>query len=165
MLVEWRPIEDFENYSVSRLGTIRNEESGRLMAMSVNQRQVVNVGLTRNCKQYRRAVGLLVASAYLADDRPSRVFDCTINLNGDRFNNAVDNLAWRPKWFAMRYNQQFDEAHFEDYHPILNLQTQEVFRTSWDAVRKHGLLHSDLILSIANGTSVWPIRQHFREIW
>lgn len=163
MLMEWRQVEHFPSYSVSRVGTVRNEETGRIMAMLVNQSGVVNVGLTRDCRQYKRAVGLLVARAYL--DQPSEVFDCTINLDGDRFNNTVENIAWRPKWFAVEYNHQFEEYHFEDYHLIMNIDTKEIFKTPWDAVRKYGILHKDLILGIANDAPVWPIRNHFREIW
>ena len=161
MLTEWRPIEEFPTYSVSTIGTVRNEETKRQMTMLVNQRGVVNVGLTRNCRQYKRAVGLLVAKAYL--ERPNNEFDCAINLDGDRYNNAVWNIEWRPKWFAVEYNEQMEEYHFEDYHPIINEETGERFVTPWHAVRRYGILHRDLILAIANRRPVWPIRQHFRE--
>jgi hypothetical protein len=164
MLMEWRPIEQFPIYSVSNEGLVRNEETGRQMSLLVNQHGVVNVGLTRDCRQYKRAVGLLVATAYLKDKQPNKAFDCPINLDGDRFNNCVDNLAWRPKWFAVQYRRQLEEAHFEDEWPIENVDTHETFRNTWDAARRYGLLQMHILLAIANRSEVWPFRYRFREL-
>jgi hypothetical protein len=163
MLADWRPIEHFPNYSVSVQGTIRNEETGRQMTMLVNQHGVVNVGLTRNRRQYKRAVGLLVAHAFLEDLRPGPLWTCPINRDGNRFNNSVENLLWRPKWFAVKYFQQLEEPHFEEEYPIMNVDTHEYFDNPWEAVRTYGLLQVDLLLGIANQTPVWPTRDRFCE--
>lgn len=163
MSIEWRPIRDFRNYSVSSEGFVRNEESGRTMALLVNQHGIVNVGLTRNCVQYKRSVALLVATAFLKNDMGD-TFNCPINLDGDRFNNRAANLAWRPRWFATKYFQQIEEAHFVDPYPIEELNTHEVFESPWDAALKNGLLQVDVLISITNGECVWPTRQKFKRL-
>lgn len=162
MHAEWRPIPEFPKYSVNSEGYIRNEESGNRMAMSVNQSGIVYVRLTKNCIQYARGVALLVAGVYIKD-KPNKNFDCAVNLDGDRFNNRAANLVWRPRWFATKYFQQLDEAHFEDPYPIEELNTLEQFKNPWDASKKYGLLQADVLLSICNGTMVWPTKQTFRR--
>jgi hypothetical protein len=162
MLSEWRPISAFPGYSVSSEGFIRNDESDKLMAMMVNQTGIVHVGLTRNRIQYKRAVSVLVASAFVEKKLPT--FDCPINLDGDRFNNRAANLVWRPRWFATKYFQQLKEAHFDDYYPIEELNTHEQFYNPWNAVKKFGLLQVDVLLSICNGTEVWPTEQKFTRL-
>ena len=163
MSIEWRPIRDFRNYSVSSEGFVRNEESGRTMALLVNQHGIVNVGLTRNCVQYKRSVALLVATAFLKNDMGD-AFNCPINLDGDRFNNRAANLAWRPRWFATKYFQQIEEAHFVDPYPIEELNSHKIFASPWDAALKNGLLQVDVLISITNGECVWPTKQKFRRL-
>ncbi len=99
----WRPIEAFPGYSVSDHGRIRADKSGRILQLNLNQYGLVQVGLMREGVQYHRSVPLLVARAFL--EPPFEPFDTPINLDGDRHNNHVDNLVWRPRWFAIRYNQ------------------------------------------------------------
>jgi hypothetical protein len=156
---EWRKIASFMNYSVCNSGYIRNDETGRIMSLLVNQTGVVHVGLTRNHVLYKRSVSLLVAEAFL-NIRREESFVSPINLDGDRFNNRVDNLVWRPRWFAVKYFQQF-QGLAEKTAPIKEVRTQEVFRTPWDAVTKYGLLYTDVVLSLKYGRHVWPTGQRF----
>jgi len=130
------------------------------MALLVNQNGIVNVGLTKNRVQYKRAVALLVATAFIKNENGD-AFNCPINLDGDRFNNRVDNLAWRPRWFATKYFQQIEEAHFNDPYPITEVNTHKNFASPWDAALKNGLLQVDVLLSICNGEEVWPTGQRF----
>lgn len=133
------------------------------MALLVNQHGVVNVGLTRNFVQHKRAVALLVATAFVKNDMGD-AFNCPINLDGDRFNNRAVNLAWRPRWFATKYFQQIEESHFVDPYPVEEMNTRETFDNPWDAALKYGLLQVDVLLSICNGNEVWPTNQVFRRL-
>lgn len=163
MLIEWRRIETFPSYSVSNIGTVRNDDTGQYMALLLNQRGIVNVGLTKQHKQYKRAVGLLVARAFV-EDPMNEAFDAPINLDGDRTNNRVENLIWRPRWFARRYFTQFAQPHIESYRPVVNVETEEEFFNAWVAATNYGVLHRDIVLSLLNHCPVWPIRQHFRDV-
>ena len=159
---EWRKIYNFPEYSVSDTGFVRNDENGRQMTMLVNQAGVVNVGLTKNRTQYKRAVALLVAKAFLTVARYDS-FDTPINLDGDRYNNWVGNLALRPRWFATKYFQQF-HVERNDVYPIEDVDTHERFESTWEAATKLGLLQSDIIISVHTGRRVWPSNQRFRPV-
>lgn len=162
MLTEWRRIATFPEYSVSNIGTVRNDETRNHMTLLINQRGIVNVGLTKNRVQYKRAVSLLVARAYI-EDPLNEAFDASINLDGDRTNNRVNNLLWRPRWFAIRYRAQFSQPHIDSFRPVVNVETEEVFYNAWIASLTYGVLHRDIVLSLFNRCPVWPIRQHFRD--
>lgn len=156
----WQSIENFPEYSVSSYGRVRADRSGRILALSMNQYGLVQVGLMRGGVQYHRSVPLLVAKAFIPE--PPGPFDTPINLNGDRRNNHVDNLAWRPRWFAIKYNQQFRwPYHNSIMAPVVNLKTGEISENSLECAKENGLLEEDLVLSILNRTYVWPTYQEF----
>jgi NUMOD4 motif len=161
MKEEWRQIPGFSDYSVSTSGSVRSNKYVRRMRVNQNQSGLVYVGLWRDGLQYHRSVPLLVAKAFLPNPNP--IFDTPINLDGDRFNNHVENLVWRPRWFAIKYNQQFVHPYLYPIHlPIRNIKTGEISENSFECAKRYGLLESDVVLSIANRTFVWPTYQEFQ---
>lgn len=160
---KWKKIRGFPDYSVSNTGRIRSENTGRILALYENQYGVVCVGMMLDGQQKHRSVPLLVARAFLPGRRPP--FDTPINLDGDRHNNHVENLAWRPRWFAAKYNRQFRQPYsYPIDRPLKNIQTGEIFDNSREAVTHYGILEEDLVLSIMNRTVVWPLFQAFEII-
>jgi NUMOD4 motif len=156
----WELIDFFPDYSVSNYGRIRSNKTERILSTYANQFGVVQVGLMRDGVQYHRSVPLLVAKAFIP--QPPGPFDTPINLNGDRHNNRVDNLVWRPRWFAIRYNRQFRyPSKYSISEPIIDLKTEEVSENSFDCATRYGLLEEDLVLSVLNRTYVWPTYQEF----
>lgn len=164
MLTEWQHIRSFPGYSVSETGYVRNDETGRIMTMLKNQFGIVNVGLTKNGIQYKRAVSLLVAQTFLVPARHV-TFDTPINLDGDRCNNRVENLLWRPRWFATKYFKQFKEEAVKPVMGVEEINTSETFDSSWKAVVAYGLLELDVRVSTVDESEVWPTYQRFRAIW
>jgi|SRR5205809_296757 len=160
MTENWKRIEFFPEYSVSDHGRIRTNKSDRILALNENQYGLVQVGLMANGKQYHRSVPLLVAKAFLP--KVEGPFDTPINLDGDRHNNYAENLAWRPRWFAIKYNQQFRRPYENPiFSRIMDLKTGEISENSFDCAQRYGLLEQDLVLSILNRTYVWPTYQEF----
>lgn len=160
MAEQWKIIEDFQEYSVSDHGRIRFDRSGRILRCNLNQYGLLQVGLFHEGIQRHRSVPLLVAKAFLPPG-PGK-FDTPINLDGDRLNNHVSNLAWRPRWFAVKFNQQFrypSEYFIPD--PIMDLKTHEVSANSLECVKRYGLLQKDLWMGIHNRTYVLPTYQQF----
>jgi hypothetical protein len=157
----WKPIDHFPGYSVSDHGRIRTDRSDRILSLSENQYGLVQVGLMRDGVQRHRSVPLLVAKAFIPE--PVGPFDTPINLDGDRHNNHIDNLAWRPRWFAIKYNQQF---RYPYPYPITSrledMKTGEISENSTECAKRYGLLEQDLVLSVLNRTYVWPTYQEFR---
>jgi NUMOD4 motif len=156
----WKEIDLFPGYSVSDWGRIRADKSDRILALNRNQFGVVQVGMMRNGEQRHRSVPLLVAKAFVSE--PGGAFDTPINLDGDRLNNRAENLLWRPRWFAIKYNRQFRYSYERSIEsPIVDLKTGEVSENSLECAKRYGLLEQDLVLSILNRTYVWPTYQEF----
>lgn len=157
---EWVTIPNFPKYSVNRLGQVRHDRIGRFLRPQVNQNNTAYVCLVRDWEQKKRSLALLVASAFIPQDREH--FDTPINLDGDRLNCAVDNLMWRPRWFAIRYHQQFTvwPRSFIKV-PLRQLDNGEVFRNSREVAVRYGLLEDEIFNSIQNRTYVWPTWQQF----
>jgi hypothetical protein len=160
---QWRQIREFPDYSVSSGGLVRNDRTGRLMARTLNQQGIVQVGFCRNGRYFKRSVAVLVAKAFI----PHRfgAFDTPINVDGDRTNNSVQNLMWRPRWFAIMYHKQFDRPyHGRIRREIVDVKTDRVYPDSFICAIENGLLEKDVVLSIANRTVVWPTYQQFQVI-
>lgn len=166
---EWRVVQGFESYSVSTHGRVRsdiaykNGNSGLIIRQSANQRGVAYVGLMKNGIQHKRSVALMVAHAFILTARPLS-FNTPINLDGDRFNNRVENLLWRPLWFARRYFGQFRHPHARIPRPIVEVKSEEVFENSWDAALTHGLLDEEIFAATVDKTYVWPTYQRFEVL-
>lgn len=158
---EWGVIPEFPSYSVSMLGNVRRDASGRILTLLENRDGVVVVGLMGPARtQYKRSVALLVAKQFVP--KPNGRFDTPICLDGDRYNNSVSNLMWRPRWFAVKYNKQMAyRFHSPIPYPIRDRETGELYENSLDVSVRNGLLESDVVLSILNRTYVWPTYQLF----
>ena len=120
---------------------------------------MVFVGLFRDQEQYKRSVALLVAKAFLK--QPSEFFDTPINLNGDRLDNQVINLMWRPRWFAIKYNRQFREPilsifrlRFRTLVPAKSLEIHWSVPCSMDLLRRHCLFNYESYLCVAELSTI-----------
>lgn len=157
---EWVPIEGFPGYSINPLGQVVRDSSSRLIHPRFNQYGVPYVGLMRDWKQCNRSLPRLVAEHFLSP--PSEIFDTPINLDGDRENCCVDNLMWRPRWYAVHYNNQFKDRYENPINaPIKALDTHEVFPDSLSAACRYGLLEREVVLAVLNNTCTWPTYQFF----
>lgn len=160
---KWKKIRDFPGYLVSNHGRIQAEKSGRILQLSENQFGVVCVGMMKDGEQKHRSVPLLVAKHFVRSHGP--IFDTPINLDGNRWNNHFENLAWRPRWFAIKYNRQFREPYvYSITKPIRDKKTGEITVTSFKTAKRYGLLEEDVVLSIANHTVCWPTYQEFEIV-
>lgn len=160
MLEEWRTIEEFPDYSVSNHGRVQNAVTGRFIGVNLIQNLVPTVSLQKDRHQYRRALSGVVARAFL--EQPFEHFNTPINLDGDRRNCAVDNLAWRPRWFAIRYHMERVEDPFSYWtRPFRLNQTWEVFGHINEPAVKYGELVREIHKSLVEGTTVFPHRHTF----
>lgn len=169
MREQWLDIEEFPIYAVSTFGNIVNLKTDMMRSSSMTAQGLAKMTLVRDGRYYTRSVAVLVANAFLPRDelylRNEAIFDTPINLDGDRMNCRVDNLMWRPRWFAIRYHQQFFDTEFRHANPTLELiDTGEVFDNLMDPCMKYGLLYRDVITSFMNHTHVLPTGQKFNLI-
>jgi hypothetical protein len=155
----WLAITDFPGYSVSDHGRVRNDYTGRIMAMLRNQAKVIHVGLQRDGRQYKRSLAKLVANAFLHKNTLDH-FNTPIHLDADPENNHYSNLAWRPRQFADAYHRQYNRWPLVG-RPIRDVETGERFHDSWEACMKYGLLDKDVLRSVVSGSRVMPTFQQF----
>lgn len=151
-----KPIEGFPNYLVFETGEVVNDDTGRALRPHVNQNGIVSVTLFENGRHHRKTLALLVARAFLQVSEDQLIFGSPINLDGDRLNNHVDNIAMRPRWFVTKYYAQFrNDIHFLP-KPIVNVETGEIFHNLRDPAMKYGLLEMDILVDLTNQRGVFP---------
>lgn len=159
---KWVAVEGFSGYSVNTLGQVRKDSTGRVMNVRLNQYGVPYVGLMREDRRHQcvRSLPRLVATAFVP--QPNEVFDTPINLNGNRTDCRVENLMWRPRWYAVHYNNQFMGRYENPIDaPIVDVETDDEYPNSLVAACTNGLLEREVVLSILNQTLTWPTYQQF----
>lgn len=159
----WTTVVGFPDYEIHDSGVVRRLKSGREVSASINQQGNPYVGLSRDLVQYKRSLALLVAMSFL-DRPPNTRFDTPIHLDGNKTNCSADNLMWRPRWFAIKYHQQFWNGKRGFIVPIYEVNTGETFPTSWEASLKYGLIDQEILVAAINRTVVFPTGMHFRPI-
>lgn len=160
----WQEIPSFPDYEVSDLGRIRTKHTGRIRSTSVNQQGHLKVCLYSDEGKFTRTVAQMVARAFL--DAPKRQdYISVIHLNGDKSDCRAENLAWRPRHFALRYHSQFDSDIYKNSQtPIRNVRTGEKYPSIQAACEEHGLILMDVVIAMHNRTIVWPTMQEFEII-
>lgn len=161
---DWYPVSGFSGYSVNPLGQVVRDSTGRLLVPRFNEYGVPYVGLMRDWQQNIRSLPRLVARTFLPP--PSEIFDTPIQLDGDFSNCRVDNLMWRPRWYAVRYKNQFRKERYEHpiEEPIRAVNENEIFPNSLAAACRYGLLEREVVLSVLNRTPTWPTYQYFELV-
>lgn len=161
--MNWHPIQGFPKYSVNTLGQVRHNRTERVISPQINQFGVPYVGLMREEGHFNRSLALLVARTFIPQGQ--EYFDTPINMDWDRFNCAVHNLMWRPRWFAIRYHQQAKVPYENPIMvPVRLIDDDEVYYNSVAASKRYGLLERDVVMSILNRTYAWPTYQQFEMV-
>ena len=94
MTEEWKVIDERPGYSVSNLGKVRNDKTGKILTPQLHKASkgdnYLFVNLSKG-KVIGRAVHRLVAIAFIPnpDNKPE-----VNHIDGNHCNNAVNNLEW-----------------------------------------------------------------------
>lgn len=162
-LEDWAQISEFPDYYVSTFGEVMNFETKRILKPSSTSRGALKVGLISGGKQHTRVVKLLVARAFVYGE--TDIFDTPINLDGNARNNHVENIAWRPRWFAIKYTRQFKDSYpNEKRGPVKDLDSGDIYPTVRYAAVENGLLFKEVFTSCLTGEVVFPTWQAFEWI-
>jgi len=167
MKEEWASLDSmgFSGYELSNTGEVRNTQSLRILKKNPNQEGIVRVGMMKReeGRQVTVSVARLVARMFVQGR--SATFDTPIQLNGVRSDLRAENLMWRPRWFAVRYFQQFDESEEPQYNSkIYDVETNEKYNNSREAATKNGLLEEAITKSVVNGSPCFPTWQIFARV-
>ena len=161
MQERWLPISEFPGYSVSNMGNVFNDEAEHPIVVSLNQFGIPHVGLTKNGIQYRRGLAHLVAKTFIRN--PNERFDTPINMNGDRTDCRVDNLAWRSRWFAIHFFREMATNMQLIDEPIVDSEGRH-YKGSRHAAEYLGVLESDIFKSLEEGRPVPPMFIQFQYV-
>lgn len=87
----WKIIEHFNNYSVSQIGQIKNNKTGKILSPSISPNGYLKVILRKNNISYTRSIHRLVAEAFVSNSENKE----TVNhIDGNKLNNTYSNLEW-----------------------------------------------------------------------
>lgn len=156
----WVPLLGYPGYSISDLGRVRNDKRDRVLTIVEVEQKRTYVGLILNGVQVKRSVSKLVCEAFVPR-HINKNFTTPIHFDGNLSNCRAINLAWRPRWFAIKHAAQFRRDLPEYSSPVREIKTREVFDNAWSAVFRYGILYMDLVLSIFNKTYVFPTMQTY----
>jgi len=157
----WTTLPDFPEYSISSEGRVRNDRFGKLRKISYHG-GYATVRFYKNHRTVNRTVAHLVAREFV--HRPRENFDTPIYLDGDKLNCKASNLMWRPRWFAVRHDQQFRLDLPDTTNRVRNIHTGELYENVWHVVFDRGVLFNDVVMSITNRTYVFPLYQSFEWV-
>lgn len=155
---EWAEVHDSPLHEVSTDGQIRNTETGHILAQTTTRDGTRKVTFRIDGVVTTRSVKVLVAEAFA--ERPYEEYDTPILLDGDKDNCNVENIIWRPRWFAMRWQRQFpiDKKY---YLPCVNADTGEEFMYIVTAGMYYGSLFEDIRRSCHDRSTVFPFQNRF----
>lgn len=160
-----KPIEGFPEYVIGKDGTVYTVASGLRRRSSRTREGSIKVTLYRDGKPYTKSLSLLVAKAWLYNDFDPDIFDTPIHLDNDPSNNHVENLAWRPRWFAVKYQRQYwnEEYRFSRVQ-VEDVKTGERYDGLMPVCQKYGYLYIDVLRSCTKNDEVFPTWRQFRFI-
>jgi hypothetical protein len=152
--VEWRQIEEVPNYSVSNTGLVKHTKLDRLLT-GYNRNGYLQVTLQKDRVHFARLVHRLVASAFIPNDDPLRIY--VDHLDTDPRNNHVSNLRWVTPKENMNNDltkQNISAAHMKNSPKIyqVEINTGNIVRVADNAIElaKQTNVKISTIQSIAN---------------
>ena len=86
----WKPIENFENYSVSIFGRIRNDQTNKILKLN-NKGGYLHVSLTNNKIKKTFKVHRLVALTFIENTENKKEVN---HKDKNKHNNHISNLEW-----------------------------------------------------------------------
>jgi hypothetical protein len=91
MVETYKKIVGFENYSVSDLGNVINDKTGRILKPGCDTWGYFQVGLRKNEKTHFKSIHKLTAAAFLLNPENKKYVD---HIDNDRQNNKLINLRF-----------------------------------------------------------------------
>lgn len=146
----WTVLFEFPGYRISTLGQIINIRNDRLVRPSLTKDGTLKVNLYDQGIPKTRSVKVLVADAFIQRPRGHR-FNTPIHKDGDHLNVRVDNLLWRPRPFAWKYHEQFNDIPERHTKRLSVVEVTEGihYECVYDAAVDNGLLFRDIWKSSA----------------
>lgn len=88
---EWKIIEGYENYSISRKGEIRNDKREKLLKWKLDSKGYYCVSLCKNNKAKKYLIHRLIGKYFI--ENPNNYL-CIDHKNNNSMDNSIENLRW-----------------------------------------------------------------------
>ena len=88
---EWKIIEDYPNYSISNIGNIKNNKTGKFLKPSINLDGYLQLNLCNDGKRKAYRFHRLLALTFLQKIEGKNIVD---HIDRNKLNNSLDNLRW-----------------------------------------------------------------------
>lgn len=131
---EWRPVFRApwsESYSVSSLGRVRNDRTGRILSLSL-KRNYLGTRLSHSNNDWTPMVARLVAEAFVG----KKPHGWTVNhKDGNRLNNVATNLEWVTPKENRQHASRLGLNRTGERHPAAKLTAAAVLEIRGPHVR------------------------------
>jgi len=88
---EWKPIEDYTDYSVSNLGNVRSNRKMKLLKICLDTSGRPFVNIYNKKGRLTRQIARLIAIAFIANPTNLPMID---HINRNVLDNRIENLRW-----------------------------------------------------------------------
>lgn len=88
---EFKIIEGYEGYSVSNLGNVKNNITGRFLVLIPNVNGYYRVHLRKDGKRKTIVIHKLIAKAFIPNPENKPYID---HINNNKSDNTIENLRW-----------------------------------------------------------------------
>ena len=160
----WCSIPGSSNLLVSNYGRVYNDRHEREITPTKNTAGHPKISFTKYGIETSCTIRRLVALAFVPGK--TRDFDTAMLLDNDKTNLHAANIVWRPRWFVMKYVDQFTQPkHVYETGRIYEETDHEniIYNSIWEASLTHGLLAGDILYSTLFGKEVFPSWQIFNK--
>jgi hypothetical protein len=140
--MDWKKIDDFDNYSISSEGQVRNDKFDRILKQTLNHKGYYRVGLCENGKQKQYSVHRLVAIAFVPLEDGCDFVD---HHDGEPTNNSVENLRWcnlkensQNRSMSKNNKSGFKGVHFENgkWRAYINIDGKKQHLGCFDTIEE-----------------------------
>ena len=110
----FRIIKGFENYSVSNLGNIKNNKTGRILKPTINFHGYYQVSLCQDGNTYTKKIHKLVAEYFIPNLYNKK---CVDHIDNNKLDNNVNNLRWATN-HENNMNQKLSSRNTSNYKGV-----------------------------------------------
>ena len=153
---EWRKITDYENYSVSSFGNVRNDKTRKLLSNNRLRGKGYNSVALYNGKGKRKdkSTHKLVGEAFI--ENPNN-YDQIDHIDNNKLNNNISNLRWVNNSLNQRNVEKYKRKCSSTYKGVsfskrankfiteIMINRKKVYLGSFDTEKEAGLAYNEYI--------------------
>lgn len=136
---KWALIKDWEDYSISTYGRIKNNNTNKIKSTFLNNSGYSCVQLYKNGTMKHFLVHRLVAETFIPN--PNNLSDVN-HKNEDKLNNCIYNLEWISHQKNCQYGNRNTKSIKKNSRPIICIETGEEFLNATEIKKKYGFDNS-----------------------